>query len=182
MSDRRAIMHRRDLLKATALAAAAASVAGNLGISSAESAETGAVMAASNTGLPTNSVRWGPINELVARYLAIWNERTSERRRELVASTWTEDGTYIDAHRHGAGHDELDRMIETAQQHFPGYRLALVTGIEAHNGYVRFSWAAGGSPEAPLYIAGTDFAEVANDGRLKSAIGFVDAAPAAVSQ
>jgi hypothetical protein len=41
------------------------------------------------------------INETVLRYLAAWNERDPKRRRELVAATWTEEGSYIDAHRHG---------------------------------------------------------------------------------
>ena len=163
-------MHRRDLLTATVLAAAAASVIDNFGMSSARSAEAGAGMSGKN------------VNELVARYIATWNERVPDRRRTLVASTWTENGTYTDAHRHGAGHEEIDRMIETAQQHFPGYRLGLMSGIETHNNHVRFSWAAGGSSEAPLYLAGTDFAEFADDGRLKSVIGFIDAAPAAVKQ
>lgn len=161
-------MHRRDLLTATALAAVAASVVDNLGMNSARSAEPGVDMTGKN------------VNELVARYIATWNERLPDRRRMLVATTWTENGTYTDAHRHGAGHDEIDRMIETAQKHFPGYRLGLVSGIEAHNDHVRFSWAAGGSSEAPLYLAGTDFAEIADDGRLRSVVGFVDAAPALV--
>lgn len=122
------------------------------------------------------------INELVVSYIAAWNERTADRRRELVAKAWSEDGTYIDAHRHGEGHDNIDAMISTAQEQFPGYRLHLVSGIEAHNGCVRFSWAAGGAPEAPLYLGGTDFGVVAGDGRFKSVTGFVDAAPAAVAQ
>ncbi len=112
-------------------------------------------------------------------YLAAWNERNAERRRDLVARTWTEEGSYTDAHRRGVGHDAIDAMIKAAQDKFPGYRLQLVSGIEAHNGYVRFSWGAGGSPEAPLYLAGTDFAVVAKDGRLMSVVGFTDAAPAA---
>jgi SnoaL-like domain len=122
------------------------------------------------------------VNELVVHYLAAWNERDVERRRELVAQTWSEDGIYVDAHRQGAGHAELDAMIAAAQAQFPGYRLSLASGIEAHNDYVRFSWAAGGSAEAPLYIAGTDFGVLDGDGRLKSVTGFVDAAPAPVAR
>jgi hypothetical protein len=118
------------------------------------------------------------VNELVVSYLAAWNERDGERRRELVSRTWTEDGMYVDAHRRGVGHAALDAMIKAAQDQFPGYRLRLVSSIESHNGYVRFSWAAGGSPDAPLYLGGTDFATVAN-GRLQVVAGFVDAAPAA---
>jgi hypothetical protein len=44
------------------------------------------------------------VNETVVRYLAAWNERDPKRRRELVGETWTDDGSYIDAHRHGSGH------------------------------------------------------------------------------
>src|SRR5947208_16449762 len=117
------------------------------------------------------------INELVVNYLAAWNERDDNRRRDLVARTWTEDGSYVDAHRRAAGHAELDAMIKVAQDQFPGYRLRLVSGIEAHNAHARFSWAAGGAPEAPLFLAGTDFATV-SDGRLKAVTGFVDATPA----
>jgi len=116
-------------------------------------------------------------NELVVSYLAAWNERDAGRRRALVAKTWTDRGEYTDAHRHGEGHDGIDAMIKTAQDRFPGYQLRLVSGIEAHNGYLRFSWAAGGTPEAPLYLGGTDFATVAADGKLQAVAGFVDAAP-----
>jgi len=119
------------------------------------------------------------VNELVVTYLAAWNERDEDRRRKLVAKTWTEEGSYMDAHRRGVGHAAIDEMIKAAQDMLPGYRLRLVSGIEAHNGYVRFSWGAGGSPEAPLYLAGTDFGTVGKDGRLTSVVGFTDAAPAA---
>jgi hypothetical protein len=118
------------------------------------------------------------MNEVVVRYLAAWNEPEPGRRRALVAKAWTEDGTYVDAAREGRGHDSLDTMIATAQGHFPGYRLRLASGIEAHHDCLRFSWAAGGTAEAPLYIKGTDFVIVAGDGRIRSVVGFVDAAPA----
>jgi len=118
------------------------------------------------------------VNEVVVRYLAVWNEREPRKRRELVAKTWTEDGTYVDAARDGKGHESLDAMIATAQGHFPGYRLNLASGIEVHHDYLRFSWAAGGTADAPLFIKGTDFVVLDGDGRIKSVVGFTDAAPA----
>ena len=68
-----------------------------------------------------------------------------------------------------------------AQEHFPGYQLCLAGSIEAHGDYVRFSRQTVGSAQAPLRIAGTDFAMIAGDGRLQSVVGFVDAAPAPVA-
>jgi hypothetical protein len=120
------------------------------------------------------------VNETVVRYISAWNERDPKRRRELVAETRADDGSYIDAHRNGSGHGAIDAMLATAQAQFPGYRINLVSGIEAHNNFVRFSWAAGGSKEAPLYLGGTDFATLSPDGRFKSVAGFIDAAPAPV--
>jgi hypothetical protein len=120
------------------------------------------------------------VNEVVVRYLAAWNEREPAKRRALVAEAWTEDGTYVDAARDGIGHDGLDAMIATAQEHFPGYRLDLVSGIEVHHDCLRFSWAAGGTADAPLFLKGTDFVTLGADGRMKSVVGFTDAAPARV--
>ena len=118
------------------------------------------------------------VNQIVLRYIAAWNERDAGKRREIVATTWTDDGTYIDASRHGEGHDSIADMIGAAQDHFPGYQLCLASGIEAHNSHVRFSWETVGSAQTPLRLAGTDFANLGKDGRLKSVVGFVDAAPA----
>ena len=57
----------------------------------------------------------------------------------------------------------------------------MVSKIETHNNYVRFSWAAwvgGDAEQAPLYFAGTVFGVVSSDGRFQTVTGFVDAAPA----
>lgn len=117
------------------------------------------------------------VNQAVVRYLAAWNETDAKRRRALVAEAWTEDGSYIDGARNGTGFDAINTMIGTAQEHFPGYRFRLASGIEAHHDFARFSWEVGGTAEAPLYIKGTDFVTLAKDGRLKAVVGFIDAAP-----
>src|SRR5260370_41750349 len=43
------------------------------------------------------------VHEAVVRYLKTWSERDAERRRDLVAQTFTEDGTYIARVREGRG-------------------------------------------------------------------------------
>ncbi len=117
------------------------------------------------------------VNETVAGYIAAWNETDAGRRCDIIAQTWSEDGRYLDAHREGTGHAAIDTMIAAVQQHFPGYRFRLSSGIEAHHGRVRFSWSAGGTEQAPLFFGGTDFAMLADDGRLRAVTGFTDAMP-----
>lgn len=119
----------------------------------------------------------GRLEEAVIGYLAAWNEREPKRRLELVAKTWVNEGTYIDHARQGRGHDDISAMIAKAQLPFPGYRTALASSIECHHQYVRFSWVAGGAPDTPLYLKGTDIVILADDGRFQAVIGFVDAAP-----
>jgi hypothetical protein len=117
------------------------------------------------------------VNETVAGYIAAWNESDGGRRRDLIARTWGEDGSYLDAHREGTGHAAIDAMIAAVQERFPGYRFRLSSGIEAHHDRVRFSWSAGGTEQALLFFGGTDFAMLADDGRLRAVTGFTDAMP-----
>src|SRR3974390_1987522 len=117
------------------------------------------------------------INETVAGYIAAWNETEPARRRDIVARTWSDDGSYLDSHRNGKGHAAIDAMIAMVQERFPGYRFRLASGIEAHHGRLRFSWVAGGTENAPLYFAGTDFAVLASDGRLQAVTGLTHAVP-----
>ena len=117
------------------------------------------------------------INATVASYIAAWNETDPRQRREVIARTWTDSGSYLDSHRESTGHEGIDAMIAAVQQRFPGYRFRLCSGIDRHHDQVRFSWQAGGAVDAPLFFAGTDFASIAPDGRFVAVTGFTDAMP-----
>jgi hypothetical protein len=119
------------------------------------------------------------VNQWVINYIGCWNERDAAKRRALVAKTWADAGAYMDAHRNAMGQEAVDTMLAKAQEAYPGYRLRVISKIEAHNHYVRFSWGAGGTDQAPLYLGGTDFVILGEDGRALSVVGFVDASPAA---
>lgn len=119
------------------------------------------------------------ITTVVDTYIMAWNEAVPERRRALVAETFTDDATYVDPMMSGAGANGIDTMIGAAQQQFPGHRFVLAGGPDAHNDAVRFTWhlvpVAGGAPAA----IGHDFADVAADGRLSRVVGFLEPAAAA---
>jgi hypothetical protein len=117
------------------------------------------------------------INETIADYIAAWNETDAGRRRAIIERTWTDEGSYLDPHRGGAGHAAIDAMIAAVQERFPGYRFRLSSGIEAHHDRVRFSWNAGGTETAPLFFGGTDFAVFDEDGRFQMVTGFTGAMP-----
>jgi hypothetical protein len=113
------------------------------------------------------------VHELIDCYIAAWNESDPERRRALVARTFSEDASYLDPVLSGEGVAGIDAMIGAAQEQFQGHRFALSAGPDAHHDRVRFEWSLavnGGEPIA----RGVDFAVLAEDGRLRSVTGFLE--------
>jgi len=120
-------------------------------------------------------VEMSNFTDLVDRYIAIWNETDDERRRDLIARTWTEDSTYLDPLMRGEGRSGIDAMIRGVQAQFPGLLFRRTSDVDAHNDRVRFAWELG--PEGgPALAGGVDFGVIAGD-RLQAITGFLDFAP-----
>ncbi len=108
----------------------------------------------------------------ITTYIAAWNETDAERRRALVAETFSEDARYLDPLMSGEGQDAIAEMIGAAQSQFPGHRFELAYGPDAHNDVVRFAWTLHGA-DGPV-ANGVDFGTVAEDGRLRNVTGFLE--------
>jgi hypothetical protein len=111
------------------------------------------------------------ITNTINTYIAGWNETDAERRRALVEEAYTPDARYLDPHVASEGTDGIAAMIGGVQEQFPGHHFELVDGPDAHHDRVRFTWHLNG-PEGPVAV-GTDFATVADDGRLSDITGFL---------
>src|SRR3954471_4977851 len=71
--------------------------------------------------------------EIIAtRYVACWNERDPERRRDLLAALWTEDGTYLDPLMRAENRDGVGALIEGVQARFADFRFALTGSADGH--------------------------------------------------
>jgi hypothetical protein len=53
-------------------------------------------------------------NAIARGYIELWNERTPERRRDLLARHWTHDATYVDPLMSGEGRDGVDSPGKSA--------------------------------------------------------------------
>ena len=114
------------------------------------------------------------INAVVDGYIAMWNETDPQRRRSIIAQTWTDDAKYLDPIMAGEGPEGIDAMVAGIQKRFPGHRFRLSFGPDAHNDRVRFAWElVNGDGSAPV-ARGVDFATVAGDGRLREVTGFLE--------
>ena len=116
------------------------------------------------------------VKQVAHRYIELWNERTANRRREMLAANWTDDACYVDPLMSGSGHDGVDALISGVQQKFPEFRFSLIGEPNGFGDRVRFSWGLGpDGGDSP--IKGTDFAVLSQDGRIRSITGFLDQVP-----
>jgi hypothetical protein len=118
-----------------------------------------------------------PMQEIVQRYIASWNETDPERRRKLVDELWDEQASYIDPLAEAHGRDAIDAVIAAAQAQFPGFVFTLNGPVDAHHQQARFTWALGPADAGPVVI-GFDVAVVTENGRLRTVLGFLDQVPA----
>ncbi len=115
---------------------------------------------------------------LIDRYIAAWNETDEDARLDLIAGTWTETADYVDPLMAGKGHEGINAMIQGAQSQLPGFTFRLIGAVDAFGDRVRFSWEAG--PDGgPAPVAGSDYGQIGEDGRLANVTGFIDRMPGA---
>jgi hypothetical protein len=113
------------------------------------------------------------ITTVVDTYIAMWNETDPEKRLALISETLNADATYIDPAMSGNGVDDINAMIAATQNAYLAYHFILQGEPDSHHDYLRFTWTLARDGEEPIAI-GTDFATVANDGRLASVVGFLE--------
>jgi hypothetical protein len=113
---------------------------------------------------------------VVDTYTRAWAEPDRAARRALLERCWAVDGVYCDPLGQVTGRDGLDEHITGFHAAQPGAVIEVVSGIDEHDGYLRFAWqmrAADGS----VALVGTDFGELDGDGVLRRIIGFFGPLP-----
>lgn len=119
------------------------------------------------------------ITDAVDAHLAAYCEPDPQRRRELFATAWRDDGHLIDPPFEAVGIDALVDLVGQVLAAYPDHRFVRTTDVDAHHGVARYGWALV-SPAGDPAVAGTDVAETDASGRLVRVVGFFgDLAPAA---
>lgn len=112
------------------------------------------------------------IEQVVEDYFAMWNEVDTERRRTIIAETWTPDARYKDPMVAADGQDGLVAMVAAVHEQFPGHRFHLTSAIDAYQDRARWGWELVGPDD--VIAAGVDFAALTTDGCLSEVIGFLE--------
>ena len=117
------------------------------------------------------------LQEVVAAYMAAWNETDEGKRRRLLEVAWADDGTYTDPQSDVAGREALVALIGGMHAQMPGARIDVTSKTDAHHDKLRFAWRFA-SGDGSMTVEGIDFGELAEDGRLRKIVGFWGEPPA----
>lgn len=116
----------------------------------------------------------GRLDRMADASLAAWSERDRDRRAKLLDESWSADPSFRDPFAFVNGREALDAHIEEVlAMSPPGARLVRSGPVEQCHGHVRFSWRAEG-PDGSAFATGTNFGDLAGDGRLARVVGFWD--------
>ncbi len=116
------------------------------------------------------------LTQLIDTHLTAWTEPDAQRRAELVARVWSEDGRLVDPPFAGEGHAGISEMGAMLQQQFAGHRFRRVSAVDAHHDHLRFAWELVG-PDGTVALSGIDVGELDGDGRLRRITGFFGELP-----
>jgi hypothetical protein len=115
----------------------------------------------------------------VARYFEAWNTAGPQALAKAVAAAWTADGSYTDPLADAAGHEQIAAVIAGAHGQFPGFSFRLSGAVDGHHDIARFAWELVSDADGSAPVAGFDVITLADDGRIRGVLGFLDRVPAA---
>jgi hypothetical protein len=131
--------------------------------------------------------------ELAEQYLALWNEPDPDRRRQMIAELWTEDGRHIlqppqeiraiaarpglamTAVLEARGYEEIEARAASAYEHWVGSEGLSFRGrddAERLGDVVKFHWEAV-SKDGELVAVGLIFLVLAANSRIERDYTFV---------
>lgn len=111
------------------------------------------------------------IGAVVAAYCSAWNEPDEATRRQVLESVWADSGTYCDPTATIEGREALVAHIGALHIAMPGHTIDPVTGVDEHDGHLRFGWVMHG-PDGSVILEGIDYGRLADDGRIQQIVGF----------
>ena len=115
--------------------------------------------------------------DLVERYVALWNECDPDKRRGEIAALWTPDGLHCTktptCHGYAALEERVTRSYERSIA--PGLNVFRhADNVDAHHNVLRFNWHMHRKATDEIIATGFEFFVLADDGRIQADYQFID--------
>jgi hypothetical protein len=112
----------------------------------------------------------------VQAYVGMWNATDDRERRALAEEALTDDVDLVYPTFEAHSRDDVVALARKFHSDTPGVRIAMLSGVEQHHGWVRVAWSmvlADGSAAGD----GQTISEQSDDGRLRRVTGFRNPLP-----
>jgi hypothetical protein len=109
------------------------------------------------------------IDELVHRFVEVWNETDPGQRGEEVRNLWRNDGRHLMGASDTRGHEALEQRVAASNQRSvmeKNYMFRPATGIQALPGVVKFRWDMASRDTNQVVSAGVGFLVLDDDHRI----------------
>jgi hypothetical protein len=108
-------------------------------------------------------------NELVDRYIAVWNEPNAEARCSRIAELWAPDCAYIDQTTVWTGHSAIEAEMARVYNELTAKDLAFSSAnhSQAHHNVVSFGWHMRAKHIEEVKAVGSDLLILDEGGRIR---------------
>jgi len=113
--------------------------------------------------------------DLVQRFIAVWNESDPQARKRQIAELWAEDGSHYSPSMEAHGYEALERRIIGSWDkwvHGAGHSFRACADADGHHGGIKFHWEMI-TPGGEVSSLGFEFLLLGPDGRIAKDYMFV---------
>ncbi|HTR87656.1 MAG TPA: hypothetical protein VMI56_24450 [Reyranella sp.] len=118
------------------------------------------------------------LNSFVDRYLNVWNEPDTERRRETIRALWQEDAHHLSRTIEAVGHAGIETRVANAYEKWvkeKGNVFRLRDGVDGHHNTIKLRWDMLPATGGEVISIGFDFLVLGDDGRIRIGYQFIEA-------
>ena len=118
-----------------------------------------------------------PLNELVERYVAVWNDPDPASRRATVLELWVEDGVNFTSSLEARGYADLEARVTRAHDRYVAtgeHRFCLADEVQAHHGAAKLHWEMVRTDTGEVAAAGLELFLLGEDGRIVADYQFLE--------
>jgi hypothetical protein len=115
--------------------------------------------------------------EIVTRYVALWNQPDDDKRRLEIVALWTPEGLHYAKSHTCHGYAALEARVTGSYERSiaPGLNVFRAADrLDAHHNAIRFTWNMVRRDSGEIAATGTEFLVLADDGRIQADYQFVD--------
>lgn len=124
---------------------------------------------AQDARLPTGEKVMLDPQQLADRYVAAWNEKDGQRRRDAIAALWAPGGQHFVEGREARGYEALEKRIRGSHERNVrdnGNRFRVAPGARRLRDVVTFYWEMLPANADTVLVRGLEFLIIDNEGRI----------------